>query len=810
MKTDRDTVEKLKRERDEARRQRRALEKRLAQTERELADVTGNLQTLVDKLPYGYVQVDTKGTVTLANKKLAEILDVASKDDMVGMSFRQFLRSEDRKRAAAELTKAVALRDVGLRHYRIRTAAGTPKTLAAKGLPLREHGKLKGFQATVEDVSDRLDTEKTLAWTEQRYQTLVENLEDVIYATDLDGKITFMSPAVERFGFKPKEVIGRDFLAFVAPEERAAARRHYQTSIREGRQPYSVRRVIDRWGKTRIIENASMPLQDRAGKTIGVTGIIRDITEQHEAEQAVRRKEERFRQVADLIPHSIFEADVDGRIRFLSRSGLENTGRSPVEVKGMSNTEFVIPADRKRVRKDMRAILRGTPLRGKHYTAQRKDGSTYPILLYADRVMEDGEATGVRGAVVDISNLAKAEAAWHESENRYRVIFENTPISLWEDDLSGVKTEIDRLFKAGIKDIEAHLAAHPEAMAACAAGLRVIDVNGETVRLYEAKSKQDLLENLNAILVEESAATYRANFAALADGETLLESETVTQTLTGRRIHIFLRTQIVPGHEQTWDRVLVSVVDVTARKQAEDALQKATEELIQAEKMAMIGKMASGISHEINQPLTAMSAYTGNTLVFLEQGRLADVRSNLMLTRELLTRATEITKQLKMLASGTPDKLRPVSLKKVVNNTLSFMAATARSHKIQIDRQVPRQDPLVLGSMLRLEQVLMNLLNNAFDAVKGRRTRRIAVRLARENRSATLTVHDSGRGIHKRDIDAVFDPFFTTKKGDQGMGLGLSVSLGIIKEYGGTITAANHPDGGALFRIQIPLADTNG
>lgn len=173
-----------------------------------------------------------------------------------------------------------------------------------------------------------------------------------------------------------------------------------------------------------------------------------------------------------------------------------------------------------------------------------------------------------------IAERKQAEDALNASEARYRGLFENSPVSLWEEDASEVKIRIDSLREAGITDFKTYFENHPEEVYTCAAMVKIIDINKATLKLYEATSKEQLLRNLTQSFDRESFDVYRKALSALAEGQTLFEAEATTRTLFGKNNHVCLSLSVAPGYEQTWAKIFVSLTDITARKQTEEALKR--------------------------------------------------------------------------------------------------------------------------------------------------------------------------------------------------------------------------------------------
>jgi two-component system cell cycle sensor histidine kinase/response regulator CckA len=178
-----------------------------------------------------------------------------------------------------------------------------------------------------------------------------------------------------------------------------------------------------------------------------------------------------------------------------------------------------------------------------------------------------------------VASLERAEAALRASEARYRRLFEDSPMALWEEDGSAVKQKIDGWRAAGVPDLRAYLEEHPEAVVECVHALNVIDVSGASLALFRAQDREELLRRLDTVFTEEAFAVFRDEIVAFASGQTRFEDETILQTLTGEKRWVVISTSIAPGCEETWARVFVSIVDVTESRRAERAAQQVRQQL---------------------------------------------------------------------------------------------------------------------------------------------------------------------------------------------------------------------------------------
>ena len=235
-------------------------------------------------------------------------------------------------------------------------------------------------------------------------------------------------------------------------------------------------------------------------------------------------------------------------------------------------------------------------------------------------------------------------------------------------------------------------------------------------------------------------------------------------------------------------------------------LKEAQEELIHAGKLAVIGQMSAGLAHELNQPLAALHTLSDNTVKFMQRGMLEEAGSNLALISDLVTHMGTLTSQLKSFARKSSGKPRPVNVRRSLENTLFFLNRRLSQRSIQPEINVEPADLSVLADSNRLEQILVNLVANALDATEGTPSPRVGLFARTNGERAIIEVRDNGPGFGENERERLFEPFFTTKDSGGGLGLGLAISAGIARDFGGSLSAANLAEGGALFVLDLPLA----
>ncbi|RVU15102.1 sensor histidine kinase [Methylobacterium oryzihabitans] len=246
------------------------------------------------------------------------------------------------------------------------------------------------------------------------------------------------------------------------------------------------------------------------------------------------------------------------------------------------------------------------------------------------------------------------------------------------------------------------------------------------------------------------------------------------------------------------------LAEIEERRRAEAERERLGHELAQAARLAALGQFAASMAHEINQPLAAIRSYADNTAILVQRGRLDDARENFSAIGRLTDRIAGLTRQLKGFARRASGRREPVDLAAVIRGSLEVVEARALAAGVVLAPSLPDPVPAVLGEGPRLEQVVVNLLQNAVDAVANHPAPRVRLSVTEAGERVALEVADNGPGIPEEERARVFDAFFTTKP--EGLGLGLAISRGIVEESGGTLTVGVAPEGGALMRVELSRA----
>ncbi|CUH28350.1 C4-dicarboxylate transport sensor protein DctB [Jannaschia seosinensis] len=241
--------------------------------------------------------------------------------------------------------------------------------------------------------------------------------------------------------------------------------------------------------------------------------------------------------------------------------------------------------------------------------------------------------------------------------------------------------------------------------------------------------------------------------------------------------------------------------EIAERKRVEEELQETEQSLAQSSKLAALGEMSAAVSHELNQPLAAMKTYLAGAKLLLQRRRSDEALSSFQRIDDLIDRMGAITRQLKSYARKGGDAFQPVDVREALSAALTLMEPQLRQERVHLSQIVPEEPVMVLADRLRLEQVVINLVRNALDAMGDVDDPELDILLT-AGEEVVLAVRDTGHGIDAPE--QLFEPFYTTKKPGEGVGLGLAISSGIVNDLGGRLTARNAHQGGAVFEVRLP------
>jgi PAS domain S-box-containing protein len=508
--------------------------------------------------------------------------------------------------------------------------------------------------------------------------------------------------------------------------------------------------------------------------------------ERREAQRAVRESEERFRRMADSAPMMVWLAGPEGRRSYVNQRWLDFTGRPLDEELGDQWVARVHPEDREELARTLSAALaEGRPFTAEYRLARR--GQQYRWLLDhgAPRRGDDGRLLGYVGSAVDVTQLRAAQQALLETDLLRSAIFGS---------LYGHVAALDK---------------HGRIIAVNQAWLRFAAANGgDPGRVSIGASYLDVCRSAAEAGDPDAGRILDAVVSVLAGG-TPCQIEYAWQTPGGERWYEMTAEPL----RRPEGGALVTHVDVTRRRQAEEEAQRQRDELAHVLRTTTLGELAASLAHEINQPLAAIVANAQAMRRLLDAGRASrpGVTETLGDIVDDAKRASQVIRRLRALFRKEHVESRSVDVNEVVEDAVGVVRHDAGRRRIAMRCALaPKLDP-VRGDAVQLQQVLLNVLVNACEAIAATDDgpRDVLVETtALESSGVAISIRDTGIGVKDADLKRIFEHFVSSKA--EGLGMGLAISRSIVEAHGGRIWATSNPDRGLTLRVELPSSRESG
>ncbi|MEN9563952.1 MAG: hypothetical protein RIR73_2196 [Chloroflexota bacterium] len=456
------------------------------------------------------------------------------------------------------------------------------------------------------------ETAESLRKSEERYRDLVEQASDGIFLTDPQTKyIEVNQRGCDMLGYSRSELLTMKIADLIAPEDLTHSPPRLQ-ELREGKTLITERRLKRKDGSLLPVEISASMFPDGRFQSI-----IRDITERKQAEEALSRERELLNILMDNLPQEVYIKDRERRFLLANAFVIRALGAQHMDdVIGKRDEDFMPASLAKQFADEENELMAmDKPLINDEHSPSHKSGTKQWYLRtkvpFHDK---SGNVLGLIGIGNDITESKRVEETLRASEMRFRALFEDMPIAIWEEDFSQVKMQLDLLKAAGVTDFHAYFDEHPEVVADLNRMIRVLDVNRAALKLYEAKSKQELIESTSSEISPGEAEHTHEDLIAIAMGKPGNQWDGTDETMTGETIQISLSWSVVPGHEHDYSRIIVTTMDVTERKRAEEYLRESERKFSmifdKAPFAASLSKLPDGALILVNEEFEKIFGYT--------------------------------------------------------------------------------------------------------------------------------------------------------------------------------------------------------
>jgi PAS domain S-box-containing protein len=541
-----------------------------------------------------------------------------------------------------------------------------------------------------------------------------------------------------------------------------------------------------------------------------------EIEERRQIEKALVSSEKKYREMTELLPQTIFEADLNGNITYVNKSGYAMFGYDQEDVeRGINLYSIILMEERETARKNIQSIIHGQPVQGREYTAMKKDGTYFPIQTFSSLRVEDQKPAGLRGIIVDISERKRSEEALRKSESLMAEVLNGIPLPTFILDGHGnflyLNKALEKVYNKPVNELLGNNAFElmpPEIREQRRAIIESVFVNNKAVNFDDHNQDKYYTNYIYPIPDISGRTNHVIVFMLDISKRKKLERE-LEKHRDNLEFLVKERTEeLAAANEKLNSTNELLYSQREALQDALDKLRDTQNQLIQSEKMASLGVLSAGIAHEINNPLNFIhGGISGIKTYFSEKlnDHLQQVEPLIEAINEGVKRASDIVESLSHYSRQDDLPKTDCDLHAIIDNCLVMLRSELRN-KAEVKKHYTPQSYTVSGSEGKLHQAVLNILANAEQSITKSGT--ITIRTEVSANMVVLTIADSGAGISQENLPRIFDPFFTTKPPGKGTGLGLSITYNIIREHRGTIAYESQPGRGTKATIMLPIHQT--
>ena len=654
---------------------------------------------------------------------------------------------------------------------------GGKRFFSVSGLPVFDRaGRFIGYRGVARDITERKQAEEALRASEERFRTLMQFSFEVYWETDAQHRFVRQEFS-ERLSDAPPHgsEIGkaRWEVPYLEPDEETWRKHRETLDAHLPFRDFELARPMPDGGK-RYVSASGLPMFDKAGRFIGHRGVALHITERKRIEEALRQREKELREVVDTIPAMTVMALPDGSTVFASRRWTEYSGLSVEDSLGLAWKAAVHPDDLERhIRRRREALASGEPFESEVRLRRASDGEyRWFLVRWVPLRDKGGDVLRWYGIMADIEDRKRAEEALRESEEQWKAVFENNPTMYFMVDPLGTMLSVNPF---GAQQL----------------GYTADELIGRPVEILFHEGDRDYARGRTAFCLEHFGQTSSWELRKIRkDGAVLWVRETARAMLIKNR-----------------PVVLIACEDISAGKRAAEVLRETQTQLAHANRVATMGQLTASIAHEVNQPIaaTVTNAHAALRWMNCPAPNLDEVEQALDRIVRDGNRAGAVVRRIRDLIKGAPPRDDQVDVNAAIREVIELTRNEATKNSVLVQTELAEGLPLVQGDRVELQQVILNLMVNAVEAMSemSEGSRELLITTGRTDSGAALVaVSDSGPGLAPADLEQPFNAFYTTKP--NGLGLGLSICRSIIEAHGGRLWASANAPRGAVFQFTLP------
>lgn len=630
-----------------------------------------------------------------------------------------------------------------------------------------------------EELQERvreLEAEKRDQSTQYEALNNLFNLSlDMLCVADFEGYFRVINSAFENIlGHTRQVLLETPFIEFVHPDDQAATQEAVAQQAAGEPVAYFENRYRCKDGSYKWLAWTAVP----ASKNGYIYAVARDITKQKAIQCELEAQRELFNNVLSNVPASIFWKDRNSVYLGVNKQFARDTGlQSPDELIGKSDYDLAWTKEEADFYRecDLKVMDGGEAMLNIEESQLQADGRTVHLLTNKVPLLDAmGQVTGMLGIYMDITKRKQAETSLRKSESRLQTLFDSVVEYIFVIDPEG----------------------------------QIIKVNRYVYEQSGYKADEIIGRNIKEFFSEDSKVICDCNFPTLLEqGYNRAEVEFVCKD--GRVIQMECSATAVPDENGDFTTFLIVQRDVTDEKRAEEERQYHHQEMAHVIRLSTAGEMASGMAHELNQPLTALLSYCGTAVSLVNSMSSPPQQLSDILERatEQAHRAGEIIRHLREFVSKGDNNQEFLDIDQVIRDVIIFIKHEVQESDVEITFHPGSQTCKIKANKIQIEQVLVNMVRNSLEAIRHAKITEGQIVLqsrSLSNELVKVTVADNGPGINPAMVDTLFHPFQTTKK--TGMGIGLSLSRTIIETLGGKLWVDKDYENGALFAFELPVS----